>query len=71
MLRMWADNIERFAGNYQTGLEETATTVEEQLGSQRARVINADRSAEPELVQVTGSRAVAAMASSLAASPEG
>lgn len=38
MLRMWADNIERFAGNYQTGLEETATTVEEQLDSQRARV---------------------------------
>lgn len=26
MLRMWADNIERFAGNYERGLE--ATTVE-------------------------------------------
>ena len=30
MLRMWADSIERFAGNYEKGLEETATTVEEQ-----------------------------------------
>lgn len=30
MLRMWADNIERFAGNYQQGFEETATVVEEQ-----------------------------------------
>ena len=30
MLRMWADSIERFAGNYEKGLEETATTVKEQ-----------------------------------------
>lgn len=29
MLRMWADSIERFAGNYKNGLEETATAVEE------------------------------------------
>ena len=26
MLRMWADSIERFAGNYEKGLEETATS---------------------------------------------
>lgn len=38
MLRMWADNIERFAGNYERGLEETATTVEEQLDNKRAGV---------------------------------
>lgn len=30
MLRMWADGIERFAGNYEKGLEETATIVKEQ-----------------------------------------
>ena len=34
MLRMWADSIERFAGNYEKGVEETATTVEER--SERA-----------------------------------
>lgn len=38
MLRMWADNIERFAGNYERGLEETTTTVEEQLDDKRAGV---------------------------------
>ena len=36
MLRMWADSIERFAGNYQKGVEETATTVEEQSDKERA-----------------------------------
>ena len=36
LLRMWADSIERFAGNYQKGLEETATIVEEQSGRERA-----------------------------------
>jgi hypothetical protein len=36
MLRMWADSIERFAGNYEKGLEETATVVEEQSDKQRA-----------------------------------
>jgi hypothetical protein len=36
MLRMWADNIERFAGNYEKGLEETATTVEEHSDKKRA-----------------------------------
>ena len=36
MLRMWADSIERFADNYEKGLEETATTVEEQSDKQRA-----------------------------------
>lgn len=36
MLRMWADSIERFAGNYEKGLEETATDVEEQSNKERA-----------------------------------
>jgi hypothetical protein len=36
MLRMWADTIERFAGNYEKGLEETATAVEEQSDKERA-----------------------------------
>jgi hypothetical protein len=30
MLRMWADSIERFAGNYEKGVEETVATVKEQ-----------------------------------------
>ncbi|QQO14157.1 hypothetical protein JJB99_33450 [Bradyrhizobium diazoefficiens] len=29
MLRMWADSIEKLAGNYEKKLEETATTIEE------------------------------------------
>ncbi|HEX3116913.1 MAG TPA: hypothetical protein VHQ48_15695 [Bradyrhizobium sp.] len=36
MLRMWANSIERFAGKYEKGLEETATTVEEQSDKERA-----------------------------------
>jgi hypothetical protein len=36
MIRIWADSIERFAGNYEKGLEETATTVGEQSDKQRA-----------------------------------
>ena len=36
MLRMWADSIERFAGRYEKGLEETATAVEEQPDKERA-----------------------------------
>jgi hypothetical protein len=36
MLRMWADSIERLAGNYKKGFEETATTVEEQSDKERA-----------------------------------
>jgi hypothetical protein len=36
MLRMWADSIERFAGNYEKGLEESATAVEEQSDKERA-----------------------------------
>jgi hypothetical protein len=36
MLRMWTDSIERFAGNYEKGLEETATAVEEQSDKERA-----------------------------------
>jgi hypothetical protein len=35
MLRMWADSIERFAGNYEKGLEETATLAQ-QSDKQRA-----------------------------------
>ncbi len=30
MLGMWANSIERFAGNYEKGLEETKTTLEGQ-----------------------------------------
>jgi hypothetical protein len=36
MLRMWADSIERFAGNYEKGFEETATKVQEQSDKERA-----------------------------------
>ncbi|MGV7219438.1 hypothetical protein [Bradyrhizobium sp. UFLA05-112] len=36
MLRMWADSIERFAGNYQKDLEEAATEVKEQSDKERA-----------------------------------
>jgi hypothetical protein len=36
VLRMWADSIERFAGNYEKGLEETATTLKEQADKERA-----------------------------------
>lgn len=30
MLRMWADSIERFAGQYHRGVEEAATSEEQQ-----------------------------------------
>jgi hypothetical protein len=36
MLRMWADSIERFAGNYEKGFEETTTAVEDQSDKDRA-----------------------------------
>ena len=36
MLRMWADSIERFAGNYEKGFEETSTAVEGQSEKERA-----------------------------------
>ena len=36
MLRMWADSIERFAGNYQKGWEETATAVKEKSDKEHA-----------------------------------
>ena len=36
MLRMWADSIERFAGNYEKGLEETKAAIEEQSDKERA-----------------------------------
>jgi hypothetical protein len=36
MLRMWADSIERFAGNYEKGFEDTATAVKEQSDKERA-----------------------------------
>lgn len=36
MLRMWADSIERFAGNYEKGFEETANKVEEQSDKEPA-----------------------------------
>ncbi|GIQ73201.1 hypothetical protein [Bradyrhizobium sp. RD5-C2] len=36
MLRMWADTLERFTGNYENGLDETATAIKEQADKQRA-----------------------------------
>ena len=36
MLRMWADSIERLAGNYEKGVEETATAIKEQSDKERA-----------------------------------
>lgn len=36
MLRMWADSVERFAGNYEKGVDETMTAVEEQSDKERA-----------------------------------
>jgi hypothetical protein len=36
MLRMWADSIERFAGRYKKGMEETETAVEERSDKERA-----------------------------------
>jgi hypothetical protein len=36
MLRMWADSIERFAGNYEKGVAETASAVKEQSGKDEA-----------------------------------
>jgi len=36
MLRMWADGIERFAGNYEKGVEETASTVEQRSDKESA-----------------------------------
>jgi hypothetical protein len=36
MLRTWTNNIERFAGNYETGVEETAAAVETQSDKDRA-----------------------------------
>ncbi|MGY8632416.1 hypothetical protein RAD15_07955 [Bradyrhizobium sp. 14AA] len=36
MLRMWADSIERLAGNYEKRLEETATAAEDQSDKERA-----------------------------------
>ena len=36
MLRMWADSIERFGGNYEQGFEETVTIVEEPSNKDRA-----------------------------------
>jgi hypothetical protein len=36
MLRMWADSIERLAGNYEKGVEETVTAMKEQPDKERA-----------------------------------
>jgi hypothetical protein len=35
MLRMWADSIEWLAGNYEKGVEETATAMKEQPDKER------------------------------------
>lgn len=36
MLRMWADSIERLAGNYEKGANEVATAVKEQSNRDHA-----------------------------------
>jgi hypothetical protein len=36
MLRLWADNMDRLAGNCEKGLEKTATAMEEQSNKERA-----------------------------------
>ena len=36
VLRMWADSIERLAGNYEKKPEETASTVKQQSDKERA-----------------------------------
>jgi hypothetical protein len=36
MLRLWADSVERLAGNYEKALDETVTTAKEQSDKQRA-----------------------------------
>jgi hypothetical protein len=36
MLRLWAQNIERFAGNYEEGAEKTVSSAEEQSKHERA-----------------------------------
>ena len=36
MLRMWADSIERLAGNYEKRLEDTATSAEDRPDKERA-----------------------------------
>jgi hypothetical protein len=36
ILRMWANSIDRFAGNYEKGLAETTAKVEKQSSKDRA-----------------------------------
>jgi hypothetical protein len=36
MLRMWADSIERLAGDYQRGVDEVTTTVRKQSDEEHA-----------------------------------
>ena len=36
MLRMWADSLERLAGNYEKGFEETATATKERSDKEHA-----------------------------------
>jgi hypothetical protein len=36
ILRMWADSIERLAGNYEKGVDEATTAVKEQSNKERA-----------------------------------
>jgi hypothetical protein len=36
VLRMWADSIEKLAGNYEKKFEETASTVKQQSDKERA-----------------------------------
>ena len=36
LLRMWANNVERFARNYEKGLEDSAAAAKEQADKARA-----------------------------------
>ena len=36
MLRLWADSVERLAGNYEKALDDTVTTAKEQSDKQHA-----------------------------------
>jgi hypothetical protein len=36
MLRMWADSMERFAGNYEKAVDETASAADEKSEKERA-----------------------------------
>jgi hypothetical protein len=47
MLRIWADNLERFAGKYEQALDETATIVAEHSERERAALVDKIQSGLP------------------------